>query len=321
MKRITFLINIIAIALIFINCTNKRQEEKSDNKQLIIFHAGSLSVPFKQMKKQFEKENPGTEILLEAAGSVKCARKIIDLKKECDIMLSADYTIIDKMLIPEYAEWNIQFATNEMCIVYHEESKYSNQINSENWYEILLKDDVIFGRSDPNSDPCGYRAILTAQLAEDYYNYPGLTEKIRNKNQEYIRPKEVDLLALLESNTIDYIFLYRSVAKQHQLKYLILPDSINLKTPKLNSYYKTTSTDILGKEPGTTITQHGQAMVYGLTILKNAPNKNLAIKFIDFVLSADGGRKILEENGQPAIILTESIYHNKIPAQLNKYFN
>ncbi len=319
MKRISFLI-IIIIALTFVNCKNTGQKKGPESKQLIIFHAGSLSVPFKQMKVQFEKENPGTNILLESAGSVKCARKITDLKKECDIMASADYTIIDKMLIPEYAEWNIQFATNEMCIVYHDESKYSKLINSENWYEILLKDDVIFGRSDPNSDPCGYRAILSTQLAENYYNYLGLTEKIKSKNQEYIRPKEVDLLALLESNTIDYIFLYRSVAKQHQLKYLILPDSINLKTPKLNPHYKIASIDILGTEPGTTITQYGQAMVYGLTILKDAPNKDLANKFIDFVLSEDKGRKILEENGQPAILLTDSIYRNKIPAELNKYF-
>ena len=29
---------------------------------------------------------------------------------------------------------------------------------------------------------------------------------------------------LLETHTIDYIFLYRSVAQQHDLKYLLLPD-------------------------------------------------------------------------------------------------
>ena len=85
----------------------------------------------------------------------------------------------------------------------------------------MIKDDVIFGRADPNSDPCGYHAVLTSQLSEQYYNHDNFTNKIISKDQEYIRPKEVDLLALLESNTIDYLFLYRSVAQQHGLKYVL----------------------------------------------------------------------------------------------------
>ena len=306
---------LIASTIFFIGCST------NDKNELVIFHAGSLSVPFKQMKEQFEKENPDTEILLEAAGSVKCARKITDLGRTCDIMASADYTIIDKMLIPDYTDWNIQFASNEMCIVYHNESKYADQIHAENWHEILVKDDVIFGRSDPNSDPCGYRAILTTKLAEEYYQHNGLTEKILQKDLRYIRPKEVDLLALLESNTIDYIFLYRSVAQQHQLEYLILPDSINLKNPKLNNHYQKAEVQITGKKPGEIITQQGQAMVYGLTILNDSPNQELALRFVDFILSEKGGKRILEQNGQPAIITTDSKYLNNIPEQLSNYIN
>jgi len=306
-------------ALAFLALFSCKTTDKPE--KLIIFHAGSLSVPFKQMKEKFEKENPGVEIFLESAGSVKCARKITDLNKPCDIMASADYKIIDQLLIPAYAQWNIQFATNEMAIVYHGASKYSEEINRDNWYEILLREDVIFGRSDLNSDPCGYRAILTTQLAEEYYNSPGLTKKITAKNQEYIRPKEVDLLALLESNTIDYIFLYRSVAEQHGLKYVILPDSINLKNPDLNEFYKNASIDIVGKEPGSKITQTGKAMVYGITILNNAPNKNLAEKFINFVLTDSLGAQIMENNGQPTILKINNNYKNKIPEKLIHHFH
>ncbi|MGE0088348.1 MAG: tungstate ABC transporter substrate-binding protein WtpA [Bacteroidales bacterium] len=321
-KKIAF----ILLALIGFSATScvNREKNKTENNQLIIFHAGSLSVPFKQMKEQFEKENPEVEILLESAGSVQCARKIIDLKKDCDIMASADYSIIDQMLIPEYADWNIHFATNEMTIVFHDASKFANEINSQNWFDILLRDDVIYGRSDPNSDPCGYRTLLTAQLAEKYYNQPDLTEKLKAKNQEYIRPKEVDLLALLESNSIDYIFLYRSVAQQHGLKYILLPDSVNLKLPELNEFYQTASVEIIGSKPGEKLMQTGQAMVYGITILKNAPNKELAEKFLKFVLDDNGGRKILENNGQPALKQTIPEQLNKIPSNikilLNRYF-
>jgi molybdate/tungstate transport system substrate-binding protein len=317
MKQIKILLNMLLVALILVSCNSNNQEKNT----LIIFHAGSLSVPLKQMKDEFVKLNPNAEILLESAGSVKCARKITDLNKECDIMASADYTIIDEMLIPDYTSWNIKFASNEMAIVYHDDSKYSNEINAENWHEILLREDVFYGRADPNSDPCGYRALLTSQLSEQYYNLNGFADKIINKDQEYIRPKEVDLLALLESNTIDYLFLYRSVAQQHGLKYVILPDSVNLKNPELREFYKMAKANIVGKEPGTTITKIGQPMVYGITILEKAPNKELALKFVDFILSKDGGSRIMEENGQPSMVPSYSDTYNSIPEQLKQFAN
>lgn len=315
MKRIISFLSIVLATVIIISCNTKNQE----NNKLIIFHAGSLSVPFKQMKAEFEKENPNVEILLESAGSVTCARKITDLNKDCDIIASADYSIIDDLLIPDFASWNIQFASNEMTIVYHDASKYSDEINAENWHEILLRDDVLYGRSDPNSDPCGYRAVLTSKLSEQYYNITGFADKIIAKNQEYMRPKEVDLLALLESNTIDYLFLYRSVAEQHKLKYVILPDSVNLKDSELKEYYKTAKVDITGKTPETTITIEGQAMVYGISVLNNAPNKELALKFVDFVLSQKG-KLIMEENGQPSNLKTDNEYLEFIPEVLKSHF-
>jgi len=313
MKKINLkkILVILATTLFLFSCNSKKK-----NNEIIIFHAGSLSVPFKQIKEQFEKENPDIDVFLESAGSVKCARKITDLNKPCDIMASADYKVIDNMLIPKYTDWNIRFAGNEMAIVYHDESKYADEINAQNWHQILMRDDVIYGRSDPHSDPCGYRAILTTQLAENYYNIPSLSEKILVKDNEYIRPKEVDLLALLESNTIDYIFLYRSVAQQHELNYLILPDSINLKNPELADYYKNASTEITGKEPGTTITVTGEPMIYGITMLNEAPNKNLALKFVEFIFS-ETGAKIMEQNGQPLIKAKSDTYEN-IPETLKE---
>jgi len=41
-------------------------------------------------------------------------------------------------------------------------------------------------------------------------------------------------------------------------------------------------------------------MVYGITIPKNAPHRDLAIRFVAFVVGPKG-RKIMQENGQPPI--------------------
>ncbi len=317
LKKVTSVVVFTIILCLFISCTEKKKSLEAQ--KLILFHAGSLSVPFKQISEAFKKENPNVTILLESAGSRTCARKISDLKKPCDIMASADYTVINTLLIPDYTDWNIKFASNEMTLVYTEKSKRGEDITKDNWYDILSNKDVYFGRSDPNADPCGYRAVLTMKLAENYYKKAGLSESLLKKDNKYIRPKETDLLALLESHTIDYIFLYRSVAQQHDLKYLLLPDEINLKKPELAGFYKTASIDISGKEPGTTVTKKGAPMVYGITIPKNAQNPELAKKFVAFILDASKGMAIMEKNGQPSMVPSPSDTYNAIPDALKQY--
>ncbi len=295
------------------------QGSKQLTGDLIIFHAGSLSVPFKEIVAEFKKLNPQVNILMESAGSVASARKITDLDKPCDIMASADYSVIDKMLIPKYANWNIKFASNELCVVYSEKSRYANQITAKNWHEILLKSDVAFGRSDPNSDPCGYRTEMMLQLAEKHYNKPGILNKFTSKDWEYMRPKETDLLALIETNSVDYIFLYRSVAVQHKLKYIILPDAINLKNTAFASQYATARVSINGSKPGEKQTMTGEPMIYSFTILQNAQNKAAALAFAAFLLGKNQGQAIMSRNGQPSVVPSKVENFDKVPSQLKAY--
>lgn len=182
-----------------------------------------------------------------------------------------------------------------------------------------MKSDVAFGRADPNADPCGYRSVMTLQLAEKFYKKPGLAKQVTDKDQQYIRPKEVDLLALLESGSIDYLFLYKSVAMQHNLKYVILPDQINLKNPAFASEYSAATVEINGKKPGEKETMKGEPMIYGVTMLRDAPNKEAALAFLEFLLSKDQGIKIMEKNGQPSVIPMPTQNYNLVPDRLKKF--
>jgi len=287
--------------------------------RLTVFHAGSLSVPFRQIATAFEREHPAVNVLLEASGSRTCARKISDLKRPCDVMASADYTVIDELLIPEHADWNIKFAANEMALVYHEASRRSDEITGENWIDILKDENVIFGRSDPNADPCGYRAVLTMKLAGAFYGDASIPEKLLKKNLNFIRPKETDLLALLEAGAIDYIFLYRSVAQQHGLEFLSLPDEVNLKKAGLADFYKKASVQISGKKPDDRIIKTGAPMVYGITIPKKAENRSAALAFVEFVLKEEHGMAIMERCGQPSVVPSISETFNALPAKLKTY--
>ncbi|MGD0754548.1 MAG: extracellular solute-binding protein [Bacteroidales bacterium] len=310
---------IIMLLTILINPFHSFGQSRDKHKELIIFHAGSLSVPLKQIAQEYEKRNPGTKIYLESAGSLVCARKVTELKKPCDILASSDYFVINEMLIPDYASWSIRFATNEIVIAYLEKSKHSKEINSDNWMDILQMKDVIYSRSDPDSDPCGYRTIFTFKLAEKYYRRPGLTEMMSSKNREYIRPKEVDLVALLESNAIDYMFQYKSVAIQHGLKYIELPKEINLSDPAKNSFYSSVSTDVAGSKPGIKMNITGDYINYSITILDNAPQKEEAISFMDFFLSPEG-MSIFRKNGQEPLVPLIAEPVMKLPPRLLKYF-
>lgn len=267
----------------------------------------------------FNKTHPDIKIITESAGSVACARKITDLNKPCDVLLSADYQVIDNFMIPQFADWNIRFASNKMVLVFTEKSKYSHQINLKNWPEILLRKDVFYGRSDPNSDPCGYRTVISLKLAGKYLSQSDLADEILEKDQRFIRPKEVDLVALLQSNAIDYVFIYQSVALQHQLPYLNLPDSVDLGNPLLADWYASASTKIDGNKPGETTIQKGEPMVYGLTIPKNSPNPQMALEFVKFILSPDGGMKIMEKNGQPSLIPAFTNTYYKLPESLRPF--
>jgi molybdate/tungstate transport system substrate-binding protein len=290
-----------------------------NSQQLIIFHAGSLAVPFKKISEEFNAHHPDVKIIREASGSRICARKIADLHRPCDILASADYTVIDTLLIPQHADWNIKFAANEMVIAFRKDSRRADQINKDNWCDILLDKDVAFGRSDPNADPCGYRAVLTIKLAEKFYNSPGLADKMLAKDQRYIRPKEVDLLALLEVGELDYMFIYRSVAEQHKLRYILLPDEINLKKTQLSDLYRTASVKITGNTPRTFITKFGEPIVYGVTIPKNSPNRELAMAFVNFLLDTDKGRAILERNGQTSVVPSPTDTFSSLPESLKTF--
>ncbi|PIE58650.1 MAG: tungstate ABC transporter substrate-binding protein WtpA [Desulfobulbus propionicus] len=288
--------------------------------KLVIFHAGSLSVPFAQMEKVFEKKYPKIDIQREAGGSTKMARLISEVGKPADLMASADYVVIDKNLIPNFASWNVRFASNQLVLCYTDNSKFADEINADNWYTILQRKGVVWGHSDPNLDPCGYRSLMVLQLAEKFYNSSGLYDNLlANRPKKNVRPKSVELISLLQSGNMDYAWEYLSVAVQHNLKYIVLDDHINLGNYKMTPFYKQAKVLVSGKKPGTTIERVGKSITYGITMLDQAPNKEAAELFLAYLFAQDGGLQVLQSMGQPPMIpvrVPTQEMHNKLPSSL-----
>ncbi len=128
-----------------------------------------------------------------------------------------------------------------------------------------------------------------------------------------------ELLALLEVGELDYIFTYRSVALQHKLNFITLPDEINFKKPELSEFYRRASVRLTGKTRETFVTRVGEPIVYGVTIPKNAPNPELAEAFLAFLLNADKGGAILQQNGQASVVPSPTDTFEKLPDSLKMF--
>lgn len=316
--------SLIIVVVLFAACGGKPPAEPSLSGPapgvisgiITVFHAGSLSIPFRKIKAAFEAAHPGVEVRLEAAGSRECARKLTELNHPCDLLAAADYLVIDELLIPKFASWNARFATNEMIIAYRPDSRGADRITPQSWPEVLTSGAVQYGHADPNADPCGYRTLMAWQLAEKHYQLPGLAERLdAHCPAKNIRPKEVDLLALLEAGELDYVWIYRSVAEQHHLKYVTLPDEVNLKSPAFAELYATAAVEVSGKQPGEKEKVVGTPMVYGLTIPLHPPNPAGAEALAAFICGP-AGKRIIEECGQPALSPVSVHGFENLPAAL-----
>jgi molybdate/tungstate transport system substrate-binding protein len=352
--RVFELISVLLILIVFagLGCVENQEENESTDtmenasgnvstgagETLTVFHAGSLGVPFEELEAEFETQHPGVDVQREAAGSAQSIRKITELGKNADVLASADYALIPSSMVPEYADWYAAFAKNQMVIAYTDESKYSNEVNANNWYEILRRPDVRYGFSNPNDDPAGYRSQIVTQLAEFYYNdsqiyddlmvnNTGMTVKTQengtvlikapaseeispNTSKIMLRSMEVELTSALETGEIDYFYIYRSVAEQNDFKYVELPPEIDLSSLDYADNYSKVQVEMANGEVVT-----GSPIVYGVTIPRNAENPELAAEFVKLLLE-EPGQQIFIKNGQPPIVPAIAEGKDKMPDEL-----
>jgi molybdate/tungstate transport system substrate-binding protein len=340
-------IMVIAVVAIGVYGYTSFVSPTSQNGTLTIMAASSLSNSMNATAAEFEKRHPNVKVQIQYGGSGDLISQITQLNKKPDIMASADYGLIDKSLMPDFTTWNLKYAKNEMVIAYTDQSTNASQINADNWYQILAQDDVKFGIADPNSAPAGYRAVMMMQLANKHYNNDTIFETLIESNTAITseangtgfvinspnnlaptdkvtsRPNVRDTLTLLESGSVDYVFVYKSDAQQAggNIKYLELPDELKLSDTQFEPDYKTIQliqfSDLEGSNKTKTITL--TPIVYGITILTDAAENDLAIEFMELLLSNEGNT-ISQDNFidplVPAVPTTDSA---GIPNQLNQY--
>ena len=280
---------------------------------LVVYTAGSLSRPMRAALDSFALQTHVT-YQLESAGSLETARKLTELKKIPDIVALADEDVFPKLLMPAHTTWYARFARNRLVLAHSARSRYGDSITADNWWRILQRPGVQTGRSNPDLDPAGYRALMVFQLAERHYNVPGLAAALEHAAPpRNMRPKEIELVALLEAGELDYAWFYESMARAAGLPYVTLPPSVDLSSTADSASYAQARVRVQGAAPGDTIELHGAPIRYAFSIPLQAPHRAVAERFAAFLSAADG-RRALESAFLPTLPEIEPVGQGIPPA-------
>jgi len=266
------------------------------NQTLRILHAGALERVVKKCLEHFTKQNPGLKFELEGVGSREGAKRLL-AGEEYDIIALADQALFEELLVPKLVENYFVFAADQIVIGYNHSSRGSAEITSKNWADMLLKPQVTFARSDHHLDPCGYRTLMVWQLAEIFYDKPGLCSIMEDTSFPYSTyPKSLDLAGALSKGKVDYAFLYSSQTKQFGLPSIILPAKVNLSNPAYADFYNQAAVSLEGIMPSKSVIVHGKPIEFAIGIANGSEYYELSKSFIDLLTGLEGNL-ILEECG------------------------
>jgi molybdate/tungstate transport system substrate-binding protein len=271
-----------------------------------IFHAGSLEAPFSVAEPEFE-ETYDVDVTREAKGSVASTKKITRLGRDADVLGVSDFRLIRDRVLPEYGSWYTVFTTNAMSIQYREDSKGAGDISTDNWWDVLSRDGVTVGHSDPAIDPGGYRAVMTQRLGATEFDGSKLFgdstyQKLRS-NSTVPTGTERNLESQLESGELDYAIYYQSISSTSELPWIDLQPEVDL-SKATNEHAEQYAKATVETDSGTFT---GAPIAYGLTVPSVAEAPGLGAKWIEY-MSTGEGRRILEDQGlvpvEPAVVPT-----------------
>jgi len=311
------------------------------SQRLIVYRAGSLTGAFGLLEKVFTCQT-GIQVKDVAMGSVDAGRQITAGGQACYLYAPADFLDVDLFMKPAgYATFSIVFAHGKMVLSYstgglaakklppvaesgsppfHAPASIPNAASK--WYEVLTMPGVTIRGGNPFLDPGAYRGPMIFQLAEAYYKVPNLY----NNLLEHVVIPGADASGTALGKVFDFQFTYEHTARgtanaNPDFRYVNLPDEINLSDPAKDFYYRQNAIVVI---PGLgtarsarTVAVPGAHIAWGITLLKDAPNRDNAIKFLHVLLSQTG-TALLNDNGPEALApaLVSQADFDKLPVSL-----
>lgn len=278
-----------------------------------VTYAASLVGTMQGLERRFT-EHSGRRVLGDPRGSLAGAHLIREGLYRRDVYITADPATLP-LLGEKNPGWAVAFARSEIVIAYAAGSRHAAALDSAvdgspPWHEVVLRPGFRLGRTDPEIDPKGYRAIFAFQLAERHYDRPGLADRILGgpAGAESVFPEE-HLSARVETGSLDAGIFYLAEARAHGLHVIRLPpllaQTASNEAGTLGALgYRTSDGRVYTVRP----------IVYAATVPKNGSASRAGVQFIRFLVGKEGRAILLSDGYLPELSLIGD--ENGVPPEL-----
>lgn len=265
---------------------NARAARAQELTPLDVAYAGSMGSMMEGPVKAAAAQTLHVDMHGRAQGSDALANLIVAGSIAADVFIPVTPGPMMTVLKGGKASVATPVARTEMVIAYSPRSKYARQFadaaagkrGSMPWWQILQLRDLRFGRTDPTVDPQGRNIIFTLQLAEAYYQQPGLARSILGQT---INPAQIfsepTVEARLQSGELDAASAYKIQPGPFNLPFVPLPAEINLGSDALRDRYAQQSLEIGG------VPRHPEPLVYYAAVLDASARKDKALAFVNWL--------------------------------------
>jgi molybdate/tungstate transport system substrate-binding protein len=321
-----FLILFVIIGLYSLHLLDEFSSAKGtvagDNQnKVFVMYAGSLVKIFEDVIGPAFQSESGYPYVGEGKGSVQVSNLIKDGFRTPDVFVSAGTVPMMRLMntTPPIVDWLLKFGSAEIVIAYSPSSPHFGDLEQARmgeipWYDVVSQYGFKFGRTDPELDPKGFYGIITAGLANSYYNDSSIKNRIigEDRNPKQIFPEET-LKTVLETGSLDAVIAYKHEAISRGLPYITLPKEINLGDPTYSDFYKRANYTLQADQK----TIYGELVDFSITMPKTVKNTDGAISFVNFVISKNGSQLLKSQGLNPINITVEGNTHN-IPLSIKE---
>lgn len=253
-----------------------------------VFYAGSLVNLNENLVGPAFTSATGYAYQGKSAGSVAIATQITSRLANPDVIELADPSV-NQLLMGKangsYVSWYFTYAHSELVIGFDPRSRYAREFRLVQkrklaFYKALQQRGLRIGRTDPQLDPKGYRAIWMANLTGKVYHLRNFERRLFGaaENSSQVFPEET-LVARLLTGQLDAGVFYLSEVKDLGIPYIALPAKVNLGS---DTYKKLYARQRFKTSAGKVIT--GAPIQYTITIPSTVKNQSGAEAFVRFVL-------------------------------------
>jgi molybdate transport system substrate-binding protein len=231
------------------------------NQILTIFAAASLIESFNEIGERYEAENPGTQIILNYAGSQQLAQQLSQ-GAPADVYASADRDQMENVIHSGRVQqgMELEFTRNRLAVILPEDNPgeiedIRDLANPD--LQIVLADDAV---------PVGQYSLQMLEKVDRSGVYgAGFKEHVINNVVSYEENVRAVLSKILLGEA-DAGIVYSSDVLESDARLILVPDNLNV----IASYY--------------------------ISPINDSSNQGLARDFIEFIFSPDG-QEILASHG------------------------